>query len=154
MGLHQLKYTTRLPIDIDTAWEFFSSPANLKVITPPYMGFEVTSEGADEKMFPGMIISYIVRPILNIPMEWVTEITHVKDKTYFVDEQRFGPYSLWHHKHFFKTIPGGIEMIDIVHYKIPLGPLGEIANTLFVRKKLNEIFDFRTKTLINLFGTL
>jgi ligand-binding SRPBCC domain-containing protein len=154
MSLHQLKSIQKLPIDLDTAWDFFSSPANLKVITPDYMGFEVTSEGSDAKMFPGMIISYIVRPILHFPMEWVTEITHVKDKEYFVDEQRFGPYSLWHHKHFFTSIEGGVEMTDIVHYKVPLGPLGDLANLLFIRRKLNEIFDYRTKVLNDLFGTL
>jgi len=154
MSLHLLKSIQKLPIDLDTAWDFFSSPANLKVITPDYMGFEVTSEGSDAKMFPGMIISYIVRPVLHIPMEWVTEITHVKDKEYFVDEQRFGPYSLWHHKHFFTSIEGGVEMTDIVHYKVPLGPLGDLANLLFVRRKLNEIFDYRTKVLNDLFGTL
>ena len=154
MSLHSLKSTQKLPISLDKAWDFFSSPANLKVITPDYMSFKVTSEDADLPMFPGMIISYIVRPVMNIPMEWVTEITHVKDHAYFVDEQRFGPYSLWHHKHFFKAIDGGVEMTDVVHYKVPLGFLGDIANVLFVKKKLNEIFDYRTKKLQELFGTL
>ena len=104
MSLHSLKSTQKLPISLDKAWDFFSSPANLKVITPDYMSYKVTSEDAHLPMFPGMIISYIVRPVMNIPMEWVTEITHVKDHEYFVDEQRFGPYSLWHHKHFFKAM--------------------------------------------------
>ena len=154
MSLYNLKRTQKIPVSLDQAWDFFSSPANLKVITPDYMGFEVTSEDAEVKMFPGMIISYVVRPVLNLPMEWVTEITHVKEKEYFVDEQRFGPYSLWHHKHFFTAIVGGVEMTDIVHYKIPLGPLGAIAHRLFVRKKLQEIFDYRTKKLTELFGKL
>lgn len=154
MSLYNLKRTQKIPVSLDQAWDFFSSPANLKVITPDYMGFEVTSEDAEVKMFPGMIISYVVRPVLNLPMEWVTEITHVKEKEYFVDEQRFGPYSLWHHKHFFKAIVGGVEMTDIIHYKIPLGPLGAIAHRLFVRKKLQEIFDYRTKKLTELFGKL
>ncbi len=154
MSLHSLKSIQKLPIDLDKAWDFFSSPANLKIITPDYMGFKVTSEGADVKMFPGMIISYIVRPVLHLPMEWVTEITHVREKEYFVDEQRFGPYSLWHHKHFFKPIEGGVEMTDIVHYKIPFGPVGDMADKIFVRKKLQEIFNYRTQKLTELFGKL
>ncbi len=154
MSLYSLKSTQKLPISLDEAWDFFSSPANLKLITPEYMGFEVTSEDADAKMFPGMIISYIVRPVLHLPLEWVTEITHVKEKEYFVDEQRFGPYSLWHHKHFFKAIDGGVEMTDVVHYKIPFGPIGAMAHKLFVRKKLLEIFNYRTKKLTELFGNL
>lgn len=154
MSLHSLKSTQKLPISLDKAWEFFSSPSNLKVITPDYMSFKVTSEDADLPIFPGMIISYIVRPVLNFPMEWVTEISHVKDHDYFVDEQRFGPYSLWHHKHFFKAIDGGVEMTDVVHYKIPFGFIGDIANTLFIKKKLKEIFDYRTKKLEELFGKI
>ena len=154
MSLHTLKSIQKLPISLDEAWHFFSSPANLKVITPDYMSFKVTSDDADVPMFPGMIISYIVRPVLHIPMEWVTEITHVKDQEYFVDEQRFGPYSLWHHKHFFKAIDGGVEMTDVVHYKIPLGFIGDIANALFVKKKLDDIFNYRTQKLETLFGKL
>ena len=107
-----------------------------------------------KKVYPGQIIVYIVTPILNIPLKWVTEITHVVDKKYFVDEQRFGPYSLGHHKHFIKEIDGGIEMEDVIHYKIPFGPLGVLANYLFVQKKLGSIFVYRRKKLIELFGDL
>ena len=107
-----------------------------------------------KKVYPGQIIVYIVTPILNIPIKWVTEITHVVDKKYFVDEQRFGPYALWHHKHFIKEIDGGIEMEDVIHYKIPFGPLGVLANYLFVQKKLGSIFVYRRKKLIELFGDL
>lgn len=151
MSLHTLKRSIVLPIDIEQAWDFFSSPKNLKVITPAYMGFDITSEGADQKIYPGMIISYKVRPILNIPMEWVTEITQVKDKSHFIDEQRIGPYTLWHHQHFFKEVEGGVECTDLVHYVVPLGPLGDIANALFVRKQLEGIFNYRTEVLEKLF---
>ena len=154
MSLHHLKSTQKLPISLEKAWTFFSSPANLKEITPDYMGFKVTSEGADAPMFAGMIISYIVTPILNIPLEWVTEITHVKDHEYFIDQQRFGPYSMWHHRHSFKSIEGGVEMTDVLHYKVPFGFIGDIANSLFVKNKVNEIFDYRTKKLEELFGKL
>ena len=131
-----------LPITIDEAWEFLSSPYNLKTITPDYMGFEILS-GADRPMFPGQIIQYIVTPVLGIKTKWVTEITHVQNKKYFVDEQRFGPYSLWHHKHFIKEIPGGVEMEDIIDYKVPMGILGELVHPFIVKPKLDEIFNYR-----------
>jgi len=152
MSLQYLQSSQKLPVTLDEAWNFFSSPGNLKIITPDYMDFKVTSKGADEPIFEGMLISYIVRPILGIPLEWVTEIKHIKDKAYFIDEQRFGPYSLWHHKHSFKEINGGVEMTDTLHYKVPFGILGNAANALFVRKKVNQIFDYRTKKLAELFG--
>ena len=154
MKLQSLKSTQKLPISLEDAWNLFSSPANLKIITPDYMSFVVTSEDADVPMFPGMIISYIVKPVLNIPMEWVIEIVQVKDKEYFIDEQRFGPYAMWHHKHFFKAIEGGVEMTDVVHYKIGFGILGNIANALFVRKQIEGIFEYRTQKLETLFGKL
>ncbi|WP_130736827.1 SRPBCC family protein [Flavobacterium sp. J27] len=151
MKIYTLHSKQILPISIDEAWHFLSCPTNLKKITPVYMGFDIVS-GADRPMFPGQIIQYIVKPVLGIPTKWVTEITHVQDKTYFVDEQRFGPYSLWHHKHFLKEIPGGVEMEDVVDYKIPFGILGQIIHPILVKPKLDEIFEFRRKKLIELFG--
>lgn len=140
-----------LPITIERAWGFFSDPKNLKLITPPYMGFDIVS-GADRPMFAGQIIQYIVTPVFGIRTKWVTEITHIKDKEYFVDEQRYGPYALWHHKHFIKEIPGGIEMEDIIDYKIPMGFLGQLVHPLIVKPKLDEIFEYRKQKLIQLFG--
>ena len=154
MSLKSKKCVQKLPISIQEAWNFFSSPLNLRAITPTEMGFTITSEDADAKMFPGMIISYTVRPLLGIPIEWVTEITQVKEHEYFIDEQRFGPYSFWHHKHFFKAVDGGTEITDVVHYKIPLGPIGELASILFVEKKLNTVFNYRVKKLEELFGKM
>ncbi|MGV1011845.1 MAG: SRPBCC family protein [Flavobacterium sp.] len=151
MKIYTLHSKQNLPISLDEAWEFLSNPKNLKTITPPYMGFKTLS-GDDRDMFAGQIIQYIVTPVLGIPMKWVTEITHVQDKKYFVDEQRFGPYALWHHKHFLKVIPGGVEMEDIVDYKVPMGILGQLVHPFLVAPKLKEIFDFRTKKLIELFG--
>ncbi|CAM3985672.1 SRPBCC family protein [Flavobacterium branchiophilum] len=153
MKIYRLESKQKLPISLDQAWEFFSNPANLKKITPPYMGFKTLS-GDDKPMFAGQIIQYIVTPIAGIPTKWVTEITHVDDKHYFVDEQRFGPYSLWHHKHFFKAIPGGIEMEDIVDYKLPLGILGQMVHPILVAPKLKEIFEFRKAILTSMFGEL
>jgi ligand-binding SRPBCC domain-containing protein len=150
MGSYTLKRTQRLPIDLDQAWDFFSSPHNLQDITPAYMNFQILSD--QERMYAGQIIRYHVSPILGIPLFWMTEITHVKDKQYFVDEQRFGPYALWHHKHFFKAIPGGIEMTDLLDYKLPLGFLGNIAHALFVRRQIESIFEYRNKVLTERFG--
>lgn len=153
MKIYRLHTTQKLPIGIDKAWDFFSDPKNLKIITPDYMGFNTLS-GDDRKMFPGQIIQYIVKPVMGIPVKWVTEITHVQDKYYFVDEQRFGPYSLWHHKHFFKEIEGGIEMEDIVDYKLPFGILGQLLHPFLVKPKLQQIFDYRSEKLKSLFGIL
>ena len=118
------------------------------------MGFEITSKFNDEKMFPGQIIAYKIKPFPLISMNWVTEITHVDEPNYFVDEQRFGPYKFWHHKHFLKEINGGIEMSDTIHYGLPLGWLGQIANEILVKKQLQSIFDYRYKKLENLFGKI
>ncbi len=152
MGLQSITTNQRIPISLDKAWEFISSPENLKKITPPAMGFHITSEFSGEKMYPGMIISYIVKPFLGIPVRWITEITHLQEPEYFVDEQRFGPYSFWHHKHFLKVIDGGVEMIDIVHYKVPFWFIGDIINFLFIRKQLSKIFSYRYKKVEELFG--
>lgn len=143
MSHFQLKKTQLLNTDIDTIWDFASSPKNLKEITPDYMLFNITSEGLPEKMYPGMIITYEVSPLLNIKMKWVTEITQVVEKKFFIDEQRIGPYSLWHHQHFFEEKDEGVLMTDIVTYKPPFGLLGDIANSLFIEKQLEEIFQYR-----------
>lgn len=154
MSAHSLRVTQKIPVSPAKAWDFFSNPANLQTITPGNMGFSIISEHHGGTMYAGQLIEYKVRPVLNIPLYWMTEITHVKDNTYFVDEQRFGPYKLWHHQHHFREIPGGVEMTDIVHYKIPLGFLGKIANSLFVRKKLRRIFDYRYTKVEELFGKM
>ncbi|WP_395046050.1 cell division inhibitor [Flavobacterium sp.] len=151
MKIYTLHTKQNLPITLQQAWGFLSDPKNLKTITPSYMSFIIQS-GADKPMFAGQIIQYIVTPILGIKTKWVTEITHIEDKKYFVDEQRFGPYSLWHHKHFLREIPGGVEMEDIVDYKIPMGILGQLVHPFLVKPKLKEIFEYREKKLIELFG--
>ena len=151
MKIYTLHKKQNLPITIQQAWDFLSDPKNLKTITPDYMGFHIQS-GADRPMYAGQIIQYIVTPVLGIKTKWVTEITHVVDKHYFVDEQRFGPYALWHHKHFIKEIKGGVEMEDIIDYKVPLGILGQLVHPILVKPKLEEIFKYRTKKLEELFG--
>ena len=152
MAFYQLHTTQKIPATIEQVWEFISSPENLKEITPPHMGFDITSEGLPEKMYPGMIISYKVSPLLGIKITWVTEITHVKEKEFFVDEQRIGPYAMWHHQHRIEPIEGGVLMTDIVSYKPPMGFLGALANALFIRRQLKGIFGFREKAVERIFG--
>ena len=151
MKIYTLHKKQKLPISVTEAWEFLSDPRNLKIITPDYMGFHILS-GADRSMYSGQIIQYIVTPILGIKTKWVTEITHMVENEYFVDEQRFGPYALWHHKHFIREIPGGVEMEDIIDYKVPFGWIGQWFQPLLVKPKLNEIFNYRTQKLEALFG--
>ena len=152
MATYSFQTIQRIPISLEQAWDFFSNPANLQRITPDGMGFEIISQFHGNRMYPGQLIEYKVKPLLGVPLYWMTEITHVQDRLYFIDEQRFGPYALWHHQHHFKAIEGGVEMIDIVHYRIPLGMLGDIANRLLVRAKLKSIFDFRFEAVEKLFG--
>jgi ligand-binding SRPBCC domain-containing protein len=148
------QYTSRqeLATTTEEAWSFLSDPKNLKRITPDYMGFDILS-GAERNMFSGQIIQYRLTPILGIPFRWVTEITHVQEGAFFVDEQRFGPYTFWHHKHFIKKTENGVIMEDIVDYKLPLGPLGWLAHALFVGAKVKQIFDYREKALNEIFNT-
>lgn len=152
--VYSIKTIQKIPISIDAAWEFFSSPDNLKKITPDNMGFDIISKYHGDKMYAGQIIEYKVSPLLGIPLYWMTEITQVQDKKFFIDEQRYGPYHLWHHQHHFKEIEGGVEMTDIVHYKLPMFFLGDIANTLFVKQQLKKIFDTRFKKVEDMFGVM
>ena len=118
------------------------------------MKFEFLTDTSGKQMYEGMIIKYKVSPFPGVKMNWVTEITHIKEKEYFVDEQRSGPYSMWHHEHKIEPIEGGVLMTDIVSYKPPLGFLGSIANSLLIKKQLKEIFDFREKALVEIFGEM
>lgn len=153
MKIYNLKRTQILPLTLEEAWNFFSSPANLEKITPKHMGFRILYKSGGDKMYPGQLIRYKVNGVPFLPMHWVTEITHVQEPHYFVDEQRFGPYALWHHQHRFKEVENGVEMVDEVNYAIPLGVLGRLANLLFVGREVNAIFNHRSKTLETYFST-
>lgn len=153
MGFYQFKRKQHFNVSIAEMWNFISSPKNLKRITPDYMGFDIVTEGLPDKMYEGMIIGYKVSPLFGIKTTWVTEITHLVDKQYFVDEQRVGPYKIWHHQHFLEATPEGTFMEDIVSYQPPFGILGTIANQLIIKKKLDEIFSYRTKVLKELFNS-
>lgn len=152
MAVFQLKTEQKIPADLAEIWDFISSPSNLKRITPDHMGFEITSGELTEKMYPGMIIKYKVKPLLGIAMNWVTEITHVVEQEYFVDEQRVGPYAMWHHEHKLKKIDGGVLMEDLITYRPPLGFLGNIANSLIIKRQLKGIFEYRKKAVEEIFG--
>ena len=151
MAFYQFQREQILHTSIEELWDFISSPQNLKKITPDYMGFDICSKDLPEKIYEGMIISYIVKPLFGIETNWVTEITHIKENEYFVDEQRVGPYSMWHHQHIIKQQGDKVLMKDIISYKPPFGFLGSLANELMIKNKLNEIFDYRTTILEKIF---
>lgn len=150
--IYRLQYEQVLNVSLEEAWKFFSAAENLQRITPTYMGFNITSPQTGKPVYAGQIITYKIRPVMNIPLGWVTEITHVKEGEYFIDEQRRGPYGLWHHQHHFEVVAGGVKMTDIVHYELPLGILGNIAHGLFVRKQLADIFQYRKEKISEMFG--
>ena len=151
--MYQLQTKVILKAPLEEVWDFFSSPKNLQKITPPGMGFQILS-GGEGKMYPGHIILYKVRPVAGIPVLWVTEISHVEEGKFFVDEQRIGPYRMWHHEHHFKVVKEGIEMTDIVSYALPLGILGKLAHAIFVRKKVRSIFDYWAQVIHKYFKTV
>lgn len=140
-----------LPISLEQAWNFFATPKNLNEVTPTELDFVITSEVPDT-MYEGLIITYNIKPMLNIPVSWTTEITHIKEMEYFVDEQRKGPYNIWHHEHHFKAVEGGVMMTDILYYDVGKWVLGWIAGELFVHSKVKQIFEFRRKALDDYFA--
>ena len=150
--IHQIRQEQFINAKIEDVWDFVTSPSNLKKITPEYMNFVIKSKNPNEKIYPGMIICYKVSPILKIPTTWVTEITHVKKNEFFVDEQRIGPYKIWHHEHLFREEKNGVMMIDIISYKLPFGLIGRLINYLFIKKKLNNIFNYRYEKMNELFN--
>jgi ligand-binding SRPBCC domain-containing protein len=151
MPVHTLERHQTISATLTEAWAFFSSPRNLERITPRALDFTILSD-LPERMYAGMMIRYRVRPLFGIPMIWVTEITHIDDQRMFVDEQRVGPYRLWHHEHHFHELAGGrVEMTDRITYQLPLGWLSEPAHALVVRRQLAAIFDFRNEAVLKIF---
>lgn len=149
--MHILKQEQLIPAPIKEVWKFFSSPYNLSKITPANLGFSIKNNPPSE-IYPGLFITYTVSPLLSIPMTWVTEITHVENKKYFVDEQRVGPYKIWHHEHFFEAVGEKTLIKDLIHYKIGYGPLDLIINSLVVKPQLNEIFSYRKTAVETLYS--
>lgn len=147
MAFYQFRKEQIVNTTVEIMWDFISAPQNLKEITPKYMGFDILSTHLPKKIYEGMIISYAVKPLLGIKTNWVTEITHIKDRSYFVDEQRIGPYKMWHHQHILKAHGDQVLMVDIVSYQVPFFFLGRLAHRWFIKNTLNEIFDYRTQVL-------
>lgn len=153
--VHQLKSRQKLPISLEEAWSFFSNANNLATITPPFLNLKINNQqnkSMRSEIYPGQIITYKVKPMLGIPIFWMTEITHVERLKLFVDEQRKGPYKIWHHQHHFTEIEGGVEMTDIVHYSIPFSILGSLAHSISIKKQLQKIFTYRYYKVNELFG--
>jgi ligand-binding SRPBCC domain-containing protein len=151
--VYSLQSVQKVPASIDAVWAFFSDANNLMAVTPPHLNLRVTNNVYGDAVYAGQVMTYTIKPLLGIPLSWMTEITHVVEGRYFVDEQRKGPYKLWHHQHHFKPIEGGVEMTDIVHYRLPLGVLGSIAHGIVVKKELQKIFTYRYQKIIALFGS-
>ncbi|MBS7255707.1 SRPBCC family protein [Flavobacterium branchiicola] len=153
MKLYKIETVQYINSSVEDCWDFFSSPKNLQTITPDNMSFEI-QDFDHKRMYQGQLITYTLKPLLGIKTSWVTEITVCKENEYFVDIQQFGPYKLWHHKHFFEpTEDGKTKMTDIVHYALPLGILGQIMNRLIVKNKLKSIFDYRYSKIEELFNS-
>jgi ligand-binding SRPBCC domain-containing protein len=150
--MYKLHFSQKLPIDLLEAWEFFSSPANLEKITPKSLGLKIKPHYSEKKMYAGQIIAYSVKPLWNISMEWITEITAVQKPAYFIDEQKIGPYAFWHHEHWFSSIPNGILMEDILYYNVPFGIFGKALHYLKIKKDIEKIFQHRSEVLEKLFG--
>jgi ligand-binding SRPBCC domain-containing protein len=154
MAVYQLYEEIELPASLEKVWDFISSPENLKEITPDYMGFVISTPNLPKKIYPGLMISYKVSPLLGIKMNWLTEITQVEEPYYFIDEQRAGPYALWHHEHRLRATEKGVLMTDLVTYRPPGGPLGDLARRMFIRKQLEGIFCYREEALGKRFGRI
>lgn len=151
MRPYRLERTQILPVNLLTAWDFFTNPGNLTKITPPEMDFTITSPAVSETI-AGQIITYTVRPLLGIRVNWTTEITHLQKPDFFVDEQRFGPYRFWHHQHRFKKVAEGVEVTDLVHYLLHQEQMAGLLNRLIVAPRLKKIFDFRSHALQQIFN--
>jgi ligand-binding SRPBCC domain-containing protein len=165
MAVFSLRRVQYIPGESDKVWSFFVDPANLPLITPPNMRFRILTSGDNpvsntgpgssnnsSEIYPGQLLEYRLRPLPGFWVYWMTEITQVRRGIYFVDEQRRGPYSLWHHQHHFRSVPGGVEMTDLVHYEVPFGFIGRWANALFVRRQLEGLFRYRFEVIEKMFG--
>jgi len=150
MSIYKLERKQVVNASINDCWDFFSSPKNLAVITPESMKFNII-DFDDKPIYNGMIIGYTVSPVKFCKLKWLTEITEVQKPNCFIDNQLLGPYKIWHHKHFFRELESGTEIVDVVHYVLPFAPLSNFMN-LFIKKKLDFIFDYRTKKIEEIFN--
>lgn len=149
--IHQLTREQVVPAPLDEVWEYFATPKNLNEMTPPDMRFEIIY-GGEGAMFQGQLIAYRVQIMPLIKSRWLTEIAHVEEKVYFVDEQRIGPYRFWYHEHRFEAVDGGTRITDQVTYELPFGPLGALLHAIWVGPRLKSIFNYRREIVTTLFG--
>ena len=149
--IHYLQQEQIIPAAVQKVWDYFCDPKNLNEITPADMNFEIV-QGGNVKMYEGQIIEYRVEFLRGVRSLWLTEIAHVRDGEYFVDEQRVGPYRFWYHEHMFEKVLNGTRMTDRVTYVIPFGMLGDLLNAVWISRRLNHIFDFRRQKIVELFG--
>ncbi|NTU58285.1 MAG: SRPBCC family protein [Chlorobiaceae bacterium] len=154
MSLHKKMWVQKLPVSIDKAWDFFSIPANLARITPPEMMFRVTAGSGDKPIHEGMILSYILYPFMMLPVQWTTEIVRVSKPDSFEDRQLEGPYEQWNHRHEFRAIEGGVEMTDIVEYRLPMEGFGDLVDALIVGRRLDEVFEYRRRKTGEILGRI
>ncbi len=151
MAIHRNEQIQILPISLQESWNFFSNPENLALLTPAEMKFRHVFAPDQPQVYPGMILVHTVSPVAGVPMTWVTEITQVEPMSRFVDEQRKGPFGMWHHIHMFKEVAEGTEIRDVLYYEMPFGFLGNIAHGLFAKKQIEEIFNYRRERLKEMF---
>jgi ligand-binding SRPBCC domain-containing protein len=149
--IHYLHREQIISASVEHVWEYFADPYNLNELTPPDMNFEIVA-GGDVCMYEGQLIEYRVEFLRGLRSLWLTEIAHVREGTYFVDEQQVGPYRFWYHEHFFKPWEGGMKMIDHITYAAPFGMIGDIVNDLWIKNRLAYIFDYRRQKISDLFG--
>lgn len=154
MRVYHEKYVQFIPSDLETVWNFFATPRNLRMITPPDMNFEIQKITGGDAMYAGQLITYKVSPFPFMKVQWITEIKQVVHQQFFVDDQIVGPFALWHHQHFFIEKEDGVEMVDEVSYAIPFGFLGRAVNQLFVKKKIRHIFQFRKEVIEEVFNQI
>lgn len=152
-SLHRLISIQKIPAGLKETWKFFSDPANLLSLTPPFLNLKMTNEVQGTEAYAGQVITYRVKPLFGWPLFWMTEIKAVEKEKFFVDEQRLGPYRIWHHEHHFQSIEGGVQMTDLVHYALPLGFVGSLAHRLMVKRKLEQIFLYRYERVTEIFGS-
>lgn len=150
MKIYTLEQKQTLPISLEVAWEFFANPQNLTKLTPDWMQLTIKGD-VPQKMYEGLIMTQEVKPLFGIPLTWVTEITHIKEEAYFIDEQRIGPYKFWHHEHRLKETEAGVELIDTLHYAMPFGIIGRMIHELSVKQKVAEVFRYRYEVLEEMF---
>lgn len=153
MSLYQKRFTQFIPVPPDEVWAFIASPSNLKNITPPEMRFEIVTPELPEEMYAGMMVEYRLYVLPALKISWLTEITHIEDKSYFVDEQRIGPYAIWHHEHRIVAYENGTMMTDLLSYKLPFGFFGHVLNKLFISKRIQDIFNYRRTAVERFFRT-